>query len=61
MNRSQRKKIQSWSLMTLSIYAKTRSSNFQLQQLVKGAGKIGGKVGNSEWIGNGINKNISHL
>ena len=47
--------------MILSFYAKTRSSNFQLQQLVKGAGKIGGKVGNSERIGNGINKNISHL
>ena len=47
--------------MILSFYAKTRPSNFQLQQLVKGAGKIGSKVGNSEWIGNGINKNISHL
>jgi len=29
--------------------------------MVKGAGKIGGKIGNSKCIGNGINKNISQL
>ena len=45
----------------LWFYSKTRSSNFQLQHLLKGAGKIGGKIGNSEWIGNCINKNISQL
>ena len=43
------------------IYAKTRSFNFQLQHLVKGAGKIGGKIGNSKCIGNGINKNSMHF
>ena len=37
-----------------SNFTQTRSSNFQLQQLVKGAG-------NSKCIGNGINKNISQL
>ena len=61
MYRSLRKKIKSWSLMILSFYSKTRSSDFQLQHLVKGAGKIGGKIGNSEWIGHCINKTIGQL
>ena len=47
--------------MILSFYSKTRSSDFQLQHLVKGDGKIGGKIGNSKCIGNCINKNISQL